>query len=52
MGPNQVIILTHPRAIMELPRHSSINVTLGTYGHLFPALDKELVQKLDDTWNT
>jgi hypothetical protein len=25
----------HPRAIMERLGHSSIQVTLGTYGHLF-----------------
>lgn len=28
----------HPRALMELMGHSSITVTLGTYGHLFPGL--------------
>ena len=40
----------HPRAIMERLGHSSINVTLGTYGHLFPALDEELTQKLNARW--
>jgi len=29
---------------MERMGHSTINVTLGTYGHLFPAIDA----KLDD----
>jgi len=32
----------HPRAIMERLGHSTINVTLGTYGHLFPHLDAQL----------
>lgn len=32
----------HPRAMMERMGHSTINVTLGTYGHLFPAIDAEL----------
>ncbi len=32
----------HPRAIMERMGHSTINVTLGTYGHLFPAIDAQL----------
>ena len=32
----------HPRAIMERMGHSTINVTLGTYGHMFPAIDQAL----------
>ena len=32
----------HPRAMMERMGHSTINVTLGTYGHLFPVIDAEL----------
>ena len=27
---------------MERMGHSSINVTLGTYGHLFPSIDAQL----------
>ncbi len=30
----------HPRAIMERLGHSSITVTLNTYGHLFPSVDE------------
>lgn len=37
----------HPRSIMERMGHSSITVTLGTYGHLFPALEAELTDRLD-----
>ena len=40
----------HPRAIMERLGHSSINVTLGTYGHLLPSLDEELTRKLNAQW--
>lgn len=36
----------HPTAIMRRLGHSSINVTLGTYGHLFPELDEQLADKL------
>jgi integrase len=36
----------HPRAIMERLGHSSIQVTLGTYGHLFPTLDEALTERL------
>lgn len=36
----------HPRAIMERLGHSSINVTLGVYGHLFPTLDDALTTRL------
>ena len=40
----------HPRAIMERLGHSSVTVTLGTYGHLLPSLDEELTRKLDAQW--
>jgi len=36
----------HPRAIMERLGHSSIEMTLGRYGHLFPSLDDGLVDGL------
>ena len=38
----------HPRAIMERMGHSSITVTLGTYGHLLPTVEQELAARLDD----
>jgi integrase len=37
----------HPRAIMERMGHSTITVTLDTYGHLFPKLDAALDEALD-----
>lgn len=37
----------HPRAIMERLGHSSIQVTINTYGHLFPSLDEALTDGLE-----
>ncbi|HEX2063260.1 MAG TPA: tyrosine-type recombinase/integrase [Acidimicrobiales bacterium] len=42
----------HPRAIMERLGHSSITVTLNTYGHLFPSLDEALTDGLEATYRT
>ena len=42
----------HPRAIMERLGHSSVTVTLGTYGHLLPSLDEELTRKLNAQWTS
>jgi Phage integrase family len=37
----------HPLAVMQRLGHSSITVTMNTYGHLFPELDEALTQGLD-----
>ncbi|MGH8924670.1 MAG: tyrosine-type recombinase/integrase [Acidimicrobiia bacterium] len=37
----------YPRAIMERLGHSSIQVTLDTYGHMFPELEADLTGRLD-----
>lgn len=42
----------HPRAIMERMGHSTIQVTLGTYGHVFPSLEASLTQAPDDVYRT
>jgi integrase len=42
----------HVRAIMEWLGHSSPSVTLGTYGHLFPALTDKLVDGLQARWES
>ncbi len=42
----------HPRAIMERLGHSTIQVTLGTYGHLFPSLEESLTAALDNVYRT
>jgi integrase len=40
----------HPKAIMERLGHSSIEVTLDRYGHLFPSLDAALTDGLEATY--
>ena len=42
----------HPRAIMERMGHSTITVTLDTYGHLLPKIDAALDDALDLTYRT
>jgi integrase len=42
----------HPKAIMERLGHSSIQVTLDRYGHLFPSLDETLTDGLEATYRT
>src|SRR3954465_11882553 len=37
----------HPKAIQERMGHSSIQVTLDRYGHLFPGLDERIAEGLD-----
>ena len=37
---------------MEWLGHSSIQVTLGTYGHLFPNLEASLVDALDEVYRS
>jgi integrase len=38
----------HPKAIQARLGHASITTTLNQYGHLFPSLDVELAERLDD----
>jgi integrase len=45
-----IAVGAHPKAIQERLGHSSITVTLDRYGHLFPALDEVLAQRLEDTY--
>jgi integrase len=37
----------HPKAIQELLRHSSIQLTMDTYGHLFEEMQRETANKMD-----
>jgi integrase len=37
----------HPKAIEELLRHSSIQLTMDTYGHLFDEMQRETADKMD-----
>lgn len=38
----------HPKVIQTVMRHSDINLTMGTYGHLFPGQVTDAIQKLPD----
>lgn len=38
----------HPKYIQEQAGHSSIQVTMDTYGHLFPSRERGWADKLDD----
>jgi integrase len=42
----------HPKAIQERLGHSSITVTMDVYGHLFPALNEALTERLDEVFRT
>jgi integrase len=39
----------HPKAIQSRMGHSSINVTLDRYGHLFPELDEAIAEAFDQS---
>jgi integrase len=36
------------KVIQELLGHSDISITLGTYSHFLPTMQKEVVDKWDD----
>ena len=40
----------HPKAIQARMGHSSVQVTLDRYGHLFPELDADIAEGLDKTF--
>lgn len=40
----------HPKAIQERMGHSSITTTLDRYGHLFPHLDEQIAEGLDEVF--
>jgi integrase len=42
----------HPRAIVERLGHSTIQHTLGTYGHLFPGLEESLDSALNTVFTS
>ena len=37
----------HPKTIQAIMRHSTITLTLDTYGHLMPGAEPEAIQKLE-----
>jgi integrase len=40
----------HPKVIQSRLGHSSIQVTLDTYGHLFEGLDQAAAERLDEVF--
>ena len=38
----------HPKAIQERLGHKEISVTLNLYGHLFPSLEEQITDALDE----
>lgn len=42
----------HPKIVSERLGHSTIHLTLDTYSHVLPNMQKEAAQKLDDLLNT
>jgi hypothetical protein len=43
---------TRTRAIRERLGHGTIQVTLGTYGHVFPSFEESLTAALDNVYRT
>ena len=37
----------HPKVVQELLGHSQISVTLGTYSHVLPDMQREAMAKMD-----
>jgi integrase len=38
----------HPRVVMEILGHSQISLTMNTYSHVVPTLQKEAARRMDD----
>lgn len=37
----------HPRVVMELLGHSTMTLTMNTYSHVIPALEREAVDRMN-----
>jgi integrase len=37
----------HPRVVMEILGHSQISLTMNTYSHVIPALQREAAERMD-----
>ena len=42
----------HPKSIQERLGHANINTTLNVYGHMFPSLDADIADRLDQSMGT
>ena len=38
----------HPRVVMELLGHSEINLTMNTYSHVTPEVQREAAARMDE----
>ena len=38
----------HPRLVMKTLGHSQIGITMNTYSHVIPALQKEVASQMDE----
>jgi integrase len=38
----------HPRVVMEIHGHSQISLTMNTYSHVVPTLQKEAASRMDE----
>jgi integrase len=41
----------HPKVVQELLGHSQISITLDTYSHVLPSVQKEAMDRLNDLFN-
>ncbi len=41
----------HPRVVMEILGHSQMSLTMDTYSHVIPALQREAAKQMDDILN-
>jgi len=47
---NRGVKWPHPKVIQELLGHSNVSITLGIYGHLFPSMQQDVVEKWQDVF--
>jgi integrase len=43
--------LVHPRIVMEILGHSQISVTMNTYSHVIPAMQREVAERMNEILN-
>ena len=48
----QLLAGTHPKVVQEALGHSSIDLTLNTYSHLIPSMQKEAADRMDAVFKT
>ena len=40
----------HPKQVQELLGHSSITITMDRYSHLFPSMQRDMMERLNDVY--